>query len=222
VDWNTVCLKKEVGGLGVRRIREFNNVLLGKWCWRLLTEKNSLWYRVLTGRYIEEGGCVLDGGRDASAWWRVIAALQREPWFSNHVCRVVGDGKQTYFWSDVWVGGVSFKDRFSRLFELAVDKWVFVFDLCQLGWGVNGEAWKWRQRLFAWEEEKVGELCLLLQYVNLQVNKEDTWVWNLEKSNTFSVCSAYNFQTSQHIVDAPVDVKKLWLKDVPLKVVVFA
>jgi len=44
----------------------------------------------------------------------------------------------------------------------------------------------------------------------------------LEKSNTFSVCSAYNFQTSQHIVDAPVDVKKLWLKDVPLKVVVFA
>jgi len=91
-----------------------------------------------------------------------------------------------------------------------------------IGWGVNGEAWKWRRRLFAWEEEKVGELCLLLQFVNLQVNKEDTWIWNLEKLNTFSVRSAYNFQTSQHSVDTPVDVKKLWLKDVPLKVVVFA
>ena len=32
VDWNTVCGSKEVGGLGVRRIREFNLALLGRWC----------------------------------------------------------------------------------------------------------------------------------------------------------------------------------------------
>jgi len=31
VDWNTVCRGKEVGGLGVRSIREFNLALLGKW-----------------------------------------------------------------------------------------------------------------------------------------------------------------------------------------------
>jgi len=29
----TVCLSKEEGGLGVRRLREFNVALLGKWCW---------------------------------------------------------------------------------------------------------------------------------------------------------------------------------------------
>jgi len=34
----------------VRRIREFNSALLGKWCWRLLIEKESLWYRVLAAR----------------------------------------------------------------------------------------------------------------------------------------------------------------------------
>ena len=73
--------------------------------------------------------------------------------FDTHVKRSVGNGKNIYFWSDVWVGGVSFKERFSRLFELSVDKRVSVFDLCHLGWGENGEAWKWRWRLFAWEEE---------------------------------------------------------------------
>lgn len=162
------------------------------------------------------------GGRAVSAWWRVIAALRRELWFRNHVCRVVGDGKQTYFWSNVWLGGVSLKDRFRRLFEVAVDKWVSVFDLCQLGWGENGEAWKWRRRLFAWEEDKVGELCLLLENVNLQVNKEDIWKWNLEKSNIFSVRSTYNLQTTQNNVDVHVDVKRLWQKDIPLKGKVFA
>ena len=56
VDWNTVCRSKEVGGLGVRRIREFNLALLGRWCWRLLVDSSSLWFRVLAARYGVEGG----------------------------------------------------------------------------------------------------------------------------------------------------------------------
>jgi len=56
VDWNTVCRGKEVGGLGVRRIREFNLALLGRWGWRLLTDSISLWIRVLASRYGMEGG----------------------------------------------------------------------------------------------------------------------------------------------------------------------
>ncbi|KEH17411.1 hypothetical protein MTR_0017s0190 [Medicago truncatula] len=46
---------REVGGLGVQRLREFNvELLAGKWCWRLLVERSSLWYRVLVARYGEE------------------------------------------------------------------------------------------------------------------------------------------------------------------------
>ena len=42
VDWHSICRSQEVGGLGVRRIKEFNFALLGKWCWRLLVDKDSL------------------------------------------------------------------------------------------------------------------------------------------------------------------------------------
>jgi len=185
-------------------------------------EKESLWYRVLSARYKEEGGFLLDGGRHASAWWRTIAALHKELWFRDHASRLVGNGKHIYFWSDVWIGGVSIRDGFSRLFDLSMSKWVSVFEMFQLGWEVNGDAWKWRCRLFAWEEEQVGELCLLLQNVTLQVDKEDMWLWTLEKSNVYSVRSAYNHLTSQHTADSPVAVKSLWHKDIPLKVVVFA
>jgi hypothetical protein len=42
IDWNTICKEKEVGGLGVKRIREFNIALLGRLCWRMLTERDKM------------------------------------------------------------------------------------------------------------------------------------------------------------------------------------
>jgi len=42
-----------------------------------------------------------------------------------------------------------------------------------LGWEEEGEAWRWRRRLFVWGEESVGELRLLLQNVSLQVHRRD-------------------------------------------------
>jgi len=88
--------------------------------------------------------------------------------------------------------------------------------------GRDGEAWKWRWRLFAWEGELVGDLTLLLQNVTLQVDKEDRWLRKLESSNAFSVRNAYNFLTIQHQDAASVAAKSLWHKDIPLKVVLFS
>jgi hypothetical protein len=36
-------------------MREFNIVLLGKWCWRFLVDRRGLWYRMLVARYGEGG-----------------------------------------------------------------------------------------------------------------------------------------------------------------------
>lgn len=42
--------------LRVSRLKEFNIALLGKWVWRVLEERERLWYKVLCARYREEGG----------------------------------------------------------------------------------------------------------------------------------------------------------------------
>ncbi|RHN56578.1 putative reverse transcriptase zinc-binding domain-containing protein [Medicago truncatula] len=94
--------------------------------------------------------------------------------------------------------------------------------MCHLGWGVGGEAWTWRRRLFVWEEGLFGDLILLLQNVNLQVAKVDKWLWTLESSGVFTVRSAYNYLTLQPPLVLSVDACFLWHRDIPLKVVLFA
>ena len=72
----------------------------------------------------------MGGGRDASLWWRDVQVLCREEWFSHNVIRVVGNGKNTMFLSDVCVGEVSLRVRFPRLFDLSLNQEVSVFDMC--------------------------------------------------------------------------------------------
>jgi hypothetical protein len=43
----------------MKRLRKFNISLLGIWVWKVLEEKEILWYKMLGARYGEEEGCGL-------------------------------------------------------------------------------------------------------------------------------------------------------------------
>ena len=49
--WEWLSSPKDMGGLGFRDLSIFNQAMLGKQCWRLLSEPTSLCARVLKGRY---------------------------------------------------------------------------------------------------------------------------------------------------------------------------
>ncbi|AES59935.2 hypothetical protein MTR_1g035030 [Medicago truncatula] len=121
-----------------------------------VVERESLWYRVLAALNGVEDGRLCVGGLDSSAWWRNISTLRLEGWFLGNVSRFLGDGRNTLFWTDVWVGEVSLRVRFIRLYELSLLKGESVPSMKALGWGIEGDAWRWRCRLFAWEEESGG------------------------------------------------------------------
>ena len=88
----------------MRKLREFNLALLGKWCWRMLVDRGGLWYRVFVARYGEEVGRLEVGGRSVSIWWREIAKIRDGIGvdgggsFADRVERRVGDGSDTLFW----------------------------------------------------------------------------------------------------------------------------
>jgi len=183
-------MRKEYGGLGVRQLREFNEVLLGKWCWRLLVDRGSMWYRVLVARYGEVYGRLEDGGRSGSNWWKEVVNIRDgigsggDGWFEGCVGRRVGDGENTLFWHDRWCGEAPFRARFSRLFDLALNKSITVKEMFVLGWGVWGEAWRWCRRLWEWEEELLEECRILLANISLQPLSYDVWQWSGAEPHT--------------------------------------
>jgi hypothetical protein len=130
VRWMDVCRHKKEGGLGVKDLRIMNISLLSKWKWRLLSEGQSIWKKVLQERY---GGGERGVGwmsrllppNIASSWWNDLVSVGvvvgsdrlRDIFF-----RKLGNGGDTIFWHDTWVGVQPLKEVFPRLFLVSTQK----------------------------------------------------------------------------------------------------
>lgn len=69
--------------------------------------------------------------------------------------------------------------QYRRLFNLAVNKSITVVEMFDLGWEDGGTAWQWHRRLWAWEEDLLGESRILLHDISLQHNSTDMWLWQI-------------------------------------------
>ncbi|GAU12549.1 hypothetical protein TSUD_182630 [Trifolium subterraneum] len=119
------------------QLRRFNLALLGKWCWRLLVDREGLWFCVLAARYGVERGRLCVRGMSGSAWWRGVARIRdgggevEGGWLGGNISRQMGNGSYTFFWTDLWVDGTPLSERFGRLFDLAANKSVSIADMFQ-------------------------------------------------------------------------------------------
>ena len=52
VDWDTVCIPKDQGGLGVLDLNSMNKCLLSKWIWKI-ENLDGLWQKILKEKYIK-------------------------------------------------------------------------------------------------------------------------------------------------------------------------
>jgi hypothetical protein len=133
----------------------------------------------------------------------------------------VGDGNDTLFWQDIWVGEIPLKIKFPRLYELALNKECSVAKARRVIGAVGGGERVWRRHLFAWEEENERECSVLLYNTVLQENVQDAWRWLLDPIQGYSVKGAYRFLTTS---GEPVDrtlVDAVWQKHILSKVSLF-
>nr|GEY67091.1 hypothetical protein [Tanacetum cinerariifolium] len=101
VAWEAVCLPKDEGGLGVRRLDTFNKALMVSHIWKLLSLKESLWVKwvhiyKLKGRNFRD---ILIRGRLSWGWRKV---LQIRPLIREYIWYSIGDGDKASLWFDNW------------------------------------------------------------------------------------------------------------------------
>jgi len=92
--------------------------LLGKWIWRLGSDKGGLWKEILVSKYGSWRSLREDGKScKSSLWWKDLKEVwASKGWGRNFEDRVewkVGNGKDIYFWEDMWLGSDALKKVFS-------------------------------------------------------------------------------------------------------------
>lgn len=199
IKWDDLCKNKEEGGLGIKDLLVFNKALIGKWIWRYLNDGGSLWARVITSRHgvplwKSRGVAGAGGVRGKTGWWKWVSGLveKREgDWFWGNVEFRLGEGWTAGFWDRVWAGEKSLKERFPRLFQLAVNKEGTIKEMGR--WEGGRWVWEvtWRRELRDWEQQGVTEFFDFLHQVKLEEGGSDRWVWKEGVGGEFQVKRAY-------------------------------
>ncbi|KAK0606978.1 hypothetical protein LWI29_007229 [Acer saccharum] len=103
VKWDTVYLPKNLGGLGIKKMKVMNQALLAKVGWRLMQNNTSLWGRLLKDKYLK-GGNMFDYGNlksnNCSSTWRGI--LFGAKLLLDGMKWRVGNGNRINLWVDDW------------------------------------------------------------------------------------------------------------------------
>nr|KYP48620.1 Putative ribonuclease H protein At1g65750 family [Cajanus cajan] len=207
VSWVDVCREKQYGGLGLRDLRAFNFVLLGKWRWRLLVERDRLWNKVLTSLYGVPSLTSKGRRGSVSRWWLDLWSIDvcdgiSWDWFSTMCVRVLGNGRNTSFWKDSWCTTTPFCVRYGRLFFITINSEATMADMCfGRGGGVEWN-WRWRRPLLSFQNEVIWLTVIwsiwlarnALIFSNkmlstldvLEMVKLRTWKWLKARDNSFS------------------------------------
>ena len=102
-NWETLCKPKTLGGIGFKDLEKFNETMLAKQVWRLLTDHTSLFYRVFSAKYFPNGSVlVAKSSLGSYAWQSIVKAI---PLVKSGMLWRVGDGKQIKIFRERWLPG---------------------------------------------------------------------------------------------------------------------
>jgi len=180
-----------LGGLDIRDLHLFNEALLSKWLWRFMNEKGNLWRKVATIKYGDDGfgwfPSIMKGSYVCSLWRYISKGWGRS---FPHCSFEVGDGSLIFFWHDRWCGEIPLKDRFPRLYVLAVDKNASVANYQEQVYGNNTWAPVFVRDGFV-DDDSLVSFFNKLNEANIGESSMDRVRWDLSTQGCFTVRSFY-------------------------------
>ncbi|GJW51961.1 RNA-directed DNA polymerase, eukaryota [Tanacetum coccineum] len=217
VKWHTVLAAKKFGGLGVSSFFALNRGLLAKWVWRFLSQDNSLWCQLISAIH---GSSITNLSTAYPSTWnskiKEFNYLKVQGIDVLSHCKIrIGNGLHTRFWKDLWIGDCTLSGLFPRLFALDTVKDISV--ACKLQSPLVSS---FRRNVRGGiEEQQLEHLVALLDFVILS-NSNDRWVSDLNGDGVFRVKDVRNLLDEFFLPRA--DVPTRWVKNIPIKVNIFA
>ncbi|KAM6563596.1 hypothetical protein CsatB_023594 [Cannabis sativa] len=79
VAWEKVCQPKSAGGLGIKKIEEWNKAAMCKYIWAIANKQDSLWLRWIQGVYIKnQEWWSYNASIHASWYWKKVVTLKNQ------------------------------------------------------------------------------------------------------------------------------------------------
>lgn len=211
LSWDKLCEVKETGGLGVKKLREFNISMLAKQAWRLVTNTNPLVTEFMKSRYYPKTDFLNATMEENPSYvWRSIMAAQG---IITQGCRKkIGDGKGTRVWQIPWLPCVQNGYLTTGMHEEL--QHVTVNSLME----VNNRKWDEEvlQDLFNARDKE-----LILQVPIPIRGGDDTWFWLMDDKGSFTVKSCYRSLRGESECQERGFWNKLWNLKLPGKIINF-
>ncbi|KAL4560066.1 hypothetical protein LXL04_032214 [Taraxacum kok-saghyz] len=166
--------------------------IMDRFKFKFYTENNILWLRCIKALHKIK---VFDGKPLARAslkgTWLCIANFNKdlEPWnlhLDTLMVRKTGNGTNTHFWKDKWLGEELLKNNYPELFRMEVEKDCKVADRIL---GMSDYGWNWKRSLRRGRElNTLEDLKRDISNVPLSVASH-TWRWKSNTDGRYSVHS---------------------------------
>lgn len=95
--WESLIKSKQEGGMGFREFEAFNLALLAKQCWRIITNPDDFWVKMLKGLYFPNS-VFLSAKKGSKASWGWSSLLEGRYLLKKGLAWKVGDGSSINIW----------------------------------------------------------------------------------------------------------------------------
>ncbi|XP_019454478.1 PREDICTED: uncharacterized protein LOC109355707 [Lupinus angustifolius] len=196
VKWMTICTPTSEGGLGLRSVSLMNKVGLLKLAWRMLSS-NQEWacfYRQRFSAHFNPSTRFLK-----SSIWQGI----KQHWYlvQNNSIYLIGDGKNTNFWKDNWLG-MPLVDSLHIPKECHSTLHAKVADF------IDGNTWIIPSIILSFYPEISNQLTK-----TIKTNSKDNFIWQPSADGNLSLKQAYKHCSPT--ANSLNCFKLLWNKSIP-------
>jgi ribonuclease HI len=202
--WNSICSPKDEGGLGFRKMHDFNLALIAKLGWKLLSNSDCLWVNQLQRKYIKYGDFLSAPATHSSSWlWKGIQRIK--PFISAGACLRASRFSSSPVWTTSWIPTVpSFKPTPKFLLNRTFPS-LQIMDL------INSDNLSWRTSSIhaLFDTVSAGEILKL----RISSAPDAQYIWTPSTSGQFSTSSVYELITADRSTSSSVSSafwKSIW------------